>query len=122
VCEVNQTAAIIYSVSLGLVVDDTIHIMNKYLVNRRQGLPPEESIRQCFQSVGVALTITTTALSGGLMAMLFSDFIPNMTTAVMLAGILIIALVYDLMFLPTLLLFIERFRTKAQRDPAGIPL
>lgn len=106
--EVNQTAAIIFSVSLGLVVDDTIHFLTKYLDGREKGLSAEESILKTFESVGVALFVTSAALCVGLFSLLFSSFIPNMTTALMLSWIVAIALAFDLFFLPPLLIYFEK--------------
>lgn len=114
--EVNQTAAIIFSVSLGLVVDDSIHFLTKYLHGREQGLTAEDSIIRCFESVGVALFVTSTALCVGLFTLLFSSFIPNITTALMLSWIVAIALAFDLFFLPPLLLYFEKVFPYAPRD------
>ncbi|OUS23668.1 hypothetical protein A9Q99_26865 [Gammaproteobacteria bacterium 45_16_T64] len=105
---VNQTAAIIFSVSLGLVVDDTIHFLCKYLEGRKLGYSAEKSIIDTFENVGVALFITSTALCVGLCTLVFSSFIPNVTTAIMLASIIATALAFDFFFLPPLLILFEK--------------
>jgi len=114
--DVNQTAAIIFSVSLGLVVDDTIHFLCKYLESRELGYSAETSIVMTFQSVGVALFTTSVALCLGLMTLLFSSFIPNVTTAIMLASIIATALTFDFFFLPPLLIYFEKFFPFQQRN------
>ena len=118
---VNQTACVVFSISIGLVVDDTVHFMTKYLKARGEGLTPEASIEYAFSTAGVALFVTTVALTLGMSANFFSSFIPNTTLAIMLMGIISMALLLDLFFLPSLLLYYEKwyeryFGTKALAD------
>lgn len=110
--EVNQTAAIVFSMSLGLVVDDTVHFMTKYLKGREEGLSVEESIEFSFSTAGVALTVTTVALVLGMSVNLLSSFIPNITTALMMMCIISVALLLDLFFLPGLLINYERWHKR----------
>lgn len=110
--EVNQTASVVFSMSLGLVVDDTVHFLTKYLQARQRGVSPARSVEYSFRTAGVALFVTTVALSIGMLTNVFSSFIPNITTALMLAAILSFALILDLFFLAPLLLHFERFYEK----------
>ncbi|MGB1059758.1 MAG: hypothetical protein ACPGZU_06485, partial [Ketobacter sp.] len=94
------------SISLGIVVDDTIHILKRYLGYRESGLPPQISIEKTFEEVGSALMLTTLILSLGMLVLTLSIFGPNQTTALLMASIILVALLYDLIMLPHLL---ERF-------------
>lgn len=105
--EVNQAAAMTFSISLGLVVDDTVHFLSKYMKARKEGKTAAESIEFSFTTAGTALLVTTLALSAGQAALMLSSFAPNVTTAVMLVSIITVALLLDFIFLPTILLLID---------------
>ncbi len=106
--QVNAAAALTFSVSLGLVVDDTIHFLSKYLEARRQNLSAEEAIYYTFENCGTALFVTTVALGSGIALLTFSQFVPNATSAMLLSPIIFTALLIDFLFLPALLLAIEK--------------
>jgi hypothetical protein len=88
--------------ALGIAVDDTIHVMSRYLRHRRDGDPGEAAIRKAVESVGRALVTTSLALSLGFSTMLVSSFqsVANigLLSALAVAG----ALVADLILLPAM--------------------
>lgn len=100
---IDIAAAGTLSISLGIVVDDTIHILKRYSAYRRSGLTPERCITLTFDQVGSALMLTTVILSLGMLVLTLSIFGPNQTTAILMACIIIVALLYDLIMLPHLL-------------------
>lgn len=106
--EVNQSAAITFSITLGLVVDDTIHFLSKYMMARRYGKTPDEAVFYCFSSAGTALFVTSAALVSGQLVLMFSSFVPNQTMAIMMSAIIVAALVLDFALLPAMLLLIDR--------------
>ncbi|MGH8458984.1 MAG: MMPL family transporter, partial [Nevskiales bacterium] len=109
VAEVNLAAAGVYSITLGIIVDDTIHFFAKYLNARRvQGKTPEDSIRYAYATVGSALFVTTAVLICGFSVLTISDFTLNVTVGTMSATIIGIALFFDMLFLPALLLYFDR--------------
>ncbi len=100
---IDIAAAGTLSISLGIVVDDTIHILKRYLGHRKAGLPPQISIDRTFEETGSALMLTTLILCLGMLVLTLSIFGPNQTTAILMAGIILVALLYDLIMLPHLL-------------------
>jgi predicted RND superfamily exporter protein len=116
--EVNFTMAIVLNMSVGIIVDDTIHFVTKYLRARReQGLAPEAAIRYSFHNVGGALVVTTLVLTAGFAILAQSSFLPNSGMAQLTAATIVAALVLDLLLLPTLLLKLDRApRTDAQTE------
>lgn len=107
--QVNHAAAMTFSICLGLVVDDTIHFISKYLGARRSGLSPNESVESSFVHSGSAIVITSITLTCGVLLLSLSNFTVNDTMSLMLAGIIMTALIFDLIFLPSLLLWADRF-------------
>jgi uncharacterized protein len=107
--EVNFTMAIVLNMTVGIIVDDTIHFMTKYLRARReQGLAPEAAIRYSFHNVGGALVVTTLILTAGFAILSQSSFLPNSGMGQLTAATIICALFVDLLLLPTLLLKLDR--------------
>lgn len=101
--------SIVSGASLGIVVDDTIHLLLKYQRARRQmQMEPPAAVRFAITRVGDALTITTLTLVAGFITLGFSSLQPNAELGVMLGGIIAMALITDLIFVPALLLWIEQ--------------
>nr|VFK66909.1 MAG: hypothetical protein BECKUNK1418G_GA0071005_11159 [Candidatus Kentron sp. UNK]VFK72348.1 MAG: hypothetical protein BECKUNK1418H_GA0071006_11099 [Candidatus Kentron sp. UNK] len=106
--EIGLALSVVTSMTLGVVVDDTVHFLSKYLRARReQGMSSEDAIRHAFSHVGMALVITSVVLIAGFLVLSLSDFYPNSGMGLMTAMILALALVADFLFLPPLLMKIE---------------
>ena len=101
---IDIAAAGTLSISLGIVVDDSIHILKRYSNFRKSGLLPEQAINQAFNQVGSALMLTTLILCLGLGVLMLSIFGPNQITAFIMSAIILVALLYDLFMLPHLLI------------------
>jgi uncharacterized protein len=115
--EVNFTMAIVLNMTVGIIVDDTIHFMTKYLRARReQGLAPEAAIRYSFHNVGGALVVTTLILTAGFAILSQSSFLPNSGMGQLTAATIIAALFVDLLLLPTLLLKLDRASDSAPAE------
>ena len=111
--EINQAAAVTFSVSLGIIVDDTVHILSKYINRLKQGDSPEAALHYTFTTTGTALIITSVVLSAGLIILAQSTFGINATIGAMVAPIIVFALVVDFFFLPALLIFFDRKKESA---------
>jgi len=107
--QITSGLAIVFSVTIGIVVDDTVHLFSKYLRARRElGKSPEEAIKYAFKTVGVAIITTTLVLSAGFFILAQSAFAMNSGMALLTAITIIIALIIDLLFLPALILLIDK--------------
>jgi hypothetical protein len=116
--EIGLAASIIGAASLGIIVDDTVHFLSKYLRARQEkGLSAPDAVRYAFETVGVALTVTSAVLIAGFAVLAFSDFLLNEVMGVMMALTIFCALAADFLVLPPLLMALDRRETKAR--PAG---
>ncbi len=106
--QVGLALSVIVAMTLGIVVDDTIHFLSKYLRARReQGLDAEAAVRYAFSTVGVALFVTTVVLAAGFMMLSRSSFELNASMGLLTAITIVLALVIDFLFLPPLLMMVE---------------
>ena len=106
--EVGMSLAMVLGITMGIVVDDTVHFLSKYLRARRDR-SAEDAVRYAFRNVGVALWITTFILIVGFMILATSDFKMNHDMGVMVSIIIGIALVFDFLLLPPLLIRLDRW-------------
>ncbi|MBF0470021.1 MAG: MMPL family transporter [Gammaproteobacteria bacterium] len=113
--EVGMSLAVVTAMTLGIVVDDTIHFMSKYLRARREkGLNEEDAIRFAFVSVGQALVVTTLVLAAGFFILALSAFKLNAGMGLLTAIVILVALYVDFLLLPPLLL---KFRQHEKEIP-----
>lgn len=109
--EVGFSVAAVASLSLGIVIDDTVHFLTKFMRARREkGLNPADSIRYAFQTVGVAIIVNTVVLTSGFMILTLSAFKINVELGLLTSLSIAFALILDFLFLPALLLLVERMR------------
>ena len=105
---VGVAASVVCVVAFGIVVDDTIHFLSKYLKARGEGVPPPEAVRSTFRTVGQALWTTTAVLSASFLAFASSGFELSWALGLLVAITLGFALLADFLLLPTLLMAIDR--------------
>ena len=115
--EVGFSVATVASISLGIVVDDTVHFLSKYVRARdERGLTVEDSIRYAFHNVGTAIVVNTIILTVGFFVMTLSSFKPNFDMGLMTMIAIGFALILDFLLLPALLLLGKRDR---KTEPAA---
>ena len=107
--EVGLGLSVVAAMTLGIVVDDTIHFMSKYLrARRQQGLDAIAAVRYSFATVGVALWTTTMALAAGFLVISTSAFAVNAEMGLLVAIVVVLALVVDFLLLPGLLIRFDK--------------
>ncbi|MEX2480683.1 MAG: MMPL family transporter [Gammaproteobacteria bacterium] len=106
--EVGLSLSVVTGMTFGIVIDDTVHFLSKYLRARReQHLDPADAVRYAFRTVGRALVITTVTLVVGFSVLATSSFEINSGMGLMTAIIIFIALIGVFLMLPPLLMKIE---------------
>ena len=110
--QVGLGLSVVAGLTIGIVVDDTIHYLSQYLHARREkGLAPPQAVRYAFHSVGMALWVTSVVLIVGFLILSLSHFHINSTMGIMVAITIIFALMADFLFLPPLLMRLEEMST-----------
>ena len=105
---VGLAGSVMTTIAFGIIVDDTIHFMSRYLKARRMGLSAPKAVRATFRIVGQALWTTTAVLTLGFLVFASSGFEPSRALGLMVAITLVFALLADFLLLPTLLMAIDR--------------
>jgi hypothetical protein len=122
--EVGLALSVVTSLTFGIVVDDTIHFLTKYLHARRQyGLPSHDAVRYAFSTVGTAMWVTSLILVAGFLVLTFSAFKLNSSMGLLSAITIVFALLADYLLLPPLLMKLEERKNEKQittdNDDAG---
>ena len=105
---VGLSISVVAPVALGIIVDDTVHFLSKYLRARRERkATPAEAVRYSFHTVGSALGITSLVLAVGFSILAYSGFTMNFHLGVMTVISIACALAADFLFLPPLLMKLE---------------
>ncbi len=109
---VGMASSVVTAIAFGIVVDDTIHFLSKYLRHRRAGASTANSIRETFRSVGHALCTTTAVLVCGFLVFALSGFELSWALGYLVSITIAFALATDFLLLPPLLLMIDRKLTR----------
>jgi predicted RND superfamily exporter protein len=103
--QVGLGLSVVVSMTLGIVVDDTVHFISKYQHGRKDnGLGCEDAVRYAFSTVGAAMWVTTVALGAGFLVLLLSGYKMSADMGLMSAITIMLALLLDFLLLPPLLM------------------
>lgn len=101
---------------LGIVVDDTVHFLSKYQrAKREKGFNSEQAVAYAFATVGTALWVTTFVLVAGFMVLALSDFNMNAHMGIFTAATITLALIFDFIALPALLLKLDGSKSTPEK-------
>ncbi|WP_417446647.1 efflux RND transporter permease subunit [Kangiella sp.] len=102
---IGLAASIITALTFGIVVDDSIHFISRYVHNRRvNNMNPQQALNDTYTSVGKAIVVTSIVLVIGFAILATSGFKVNSTIGYLSSLTLLVALIMDLTILPALLL------------------
>jgi len=105
--ELKAITSVIFTVSFGIAVDDTIHFLTRYKLERSRGKTVDESIKETFYVSGKAIILTTVILVFGFISLVFSDFTGTYYVGLLVCITLISGLLADLFLIPQLLYWIN---------------
>ena len=116
--------AIVAGMTLGIIDDDVVHFLLKYRIAvEEHGLGAREAVRQALSTAGWDLIVTAAALIAGFLVLSQSSFGLFFDLAKLTAITIGIALVFNLVFLPALLVWLaeRRQRPAPAEAPAEAP-
>lgn len=105
------------AMTLGIVVDDTVHFLSKYVhARRRLHRSAAESVHYAFTRVGDALVATSIILGAGFFVLSRSTFTINSDVGLLTTIVIACALAADFFLLPPLLLWLDGGETVAEEN------
>lgn len=106
--QITLAIAVVSGMTLGIIVDDTVHFMSRYNNARAKFLDAEAAVKYAFENSGFALLVTTIILTFGFMVLSFSSYEVNSSMAMLTMLTLILAILVDFLILPALLLVFDK--------------
>ncbi len=116
---IKPSTILVFSIAFGITIDDTIHFLAKY----RQELRHREwdirfSVIQSLRETGVSMIYTSIVLFFGFGIFALSNFDGTVALGVLVSMTLLVAMLSNLVLLPSLLLTLERaITTKSFNEP-----
>lgn len=112
--QISMGLSVVVSMTLGIVVDDTVHFLSKYLRGREHlKYSPVTATYYAFEQVGRAIWVTSMVLAAGFLVLTLSDFEINAQMGFLVAVTIGFALIADFLLLPPLLLGSEKEKRNA---------
>jgi predicted RND superfamily exporter protein len=102
------SVVLVFSIALGLIVDNSIHLFGRMMQARREGHPPADQLRLALTTAGVSVLLSSIVIIGGFAGLMLSQFsaISGMGALVVLASLF--SLLANLVILPAALHFFCR--------------
>ena len=111
--EMNAGNVVVFSISLGIAVDDTIHYLTRFREELAASGDVREAVFRAGHSTGRAIVLTSLFIVSGLAVLLLSDFVPTRRFAELTSITMLTALFGDLLLLPaSLVLFWKQPRAR----------
>jgi len=109
------------SAALGIAVDDSLHFISWFNKGLRAGKSKIEATRLAYEHCGLAMIQTSLICSLGLLVFALSPFTPVSRFAFLMCGLLLTALLCDLLILPAILLcFTKKPKPTTESTEAGL--
>lgn len=101
--DLKMSTSIIFAISFGIAVDDTIHFIAKFRAEKLRGTPRLIALKNTMKQTGKPIVTTTFILSAGFLVFCVSSFGATFYTGLFVGVSFIIALLADLLLLPILI-------------------
>jgi len=99
---VDSDLLIIAMMAIGIGVDDTIHFLMRYRIESARCEDRAQALQRTFAFSGRAILLTTVVLALGFLPFVLSNYFPIRMMGVLLPGVLVVALVADLLLVAAL--------------------
>jgi hydrophobe/amphiphile efflux-3 (HAE3) family protein len=110
--DLNTTTVIIFAISLGLAVDNTIHFLARFSEERPRYAHVRQAVIATYFGAGRAIMLSSTMLALGISILIFSDFIPSQLFGKLMSLTIVSAIIGDMIILPAIILLAYRDTTR----------
>ncbi len=104
----SSATALISSIAIGIGVDYAIHLIEHYLLKRKEGLSIQETVNETITHTGKAILFNAIAVMGGFIVLTFSVFPPNRQVGALIALNMVISAAMTLTVLLVIIVSIDK--------------
>lgn len=108
----NPMTSIVFAISIGIAVDDTIHLIWNMKKQVESGLDYHQAFKKSLDEVGMPIVISTFVLMAGFLMLSFSSLWPTTYLGLLIALCCFLALIADLILTPVVLFYFKPFSRK----------
>ena len=101
--QIGLASSAIMAITIGVVIDDTIHIIHRYIRLRKEAASHEQLVLNVMGQISPPIVTTSLMLSVGFSVLAFSGFGVNVALGICTGVIVLYALLVNLFFVPLLL-------------------
>ncbi len=101
--EFRGATTIIFAIGYVIAVDDTLHFINRFQLEKRNGLTTQFALEKTYLHTGRAMIMTSLILLGGFIILLHSSFNDVFIHGLLMSLIIIVALVTEFLITPILI-------------------
>ncbi len=101
--QLNTSTAIVFTITIGMAVDNTIHLLTRFRTLRSEGVTLEGAIRATFRQTGRAVVASNLMLMAGFSILFLSDFEPIFRVAALTSTTIGASMIAAIFVLPELL-------------------
>jgi len=113
---------IVGAMTMGIAVDDSIHVLSRYLMGKEAGASTQVAIGRAMHESGRAVVFSSLVLVLGFAVLCFGSFTTVIYVGLFGSIIMSLALLGDLLFLPALLYLVDGTETNLdQTQPDSTP-
>ncbi len=118
--DIGMWGSFVTATALGLIVDATVHILSKYRIAREEkGYSAEQGVSYAFASTGTALWVSSFVLIVGFLVLSYSPFLVNARMGLVVAITIVLALIFDFLLLPALLVYVDARKKRGPQQTEG---
>ncbi|MCH3918757.1 MAG: MMPL family transporter [Spirochaetia bacterium] len=105
------------NVAIGAGVDDSIHFLIHYKENKHlfPSYSEKQTIRYTIETTGRPIALTTLSIVAGMLMLVFGKYVPIRYFGILMSIALFNSMLATLLILPSVLIFIDFLKKKAQR-------
>lgn len=116
------TSVIAFTVAFGIAVDSTIHVLNRYRIERQKRADVETAVMSTLTAIGPVLIVATIILISGVVITVISEMPTVQLYGKITSIVLITALIGAMVFLPAILFVVDKWlRARSGASPAPSP-
>lgn len=111
----DPATVMIASLAIGIAVDDTIHFLGRYRLERATGLDAIQAARGALDEAGAPMLFTTLVAAVGFSILCLTDFLPIAHFGLLTAFTMVAAWMADVLLLPPSLSLVRLWETPTDR-------
>ena len=118
--QITTATMMVASIAIGTGIDYTIHFLERFKIQLKEGDSLENAYINTITSVGKAILLNAGSVALGFLVLMFSEFIPNILLGILMAATMVFSSLGAMTLLPAVILTTRPkfFEKKAQKESA----